>query len=156
MEEVDRAGIDAMISRCSAETLYRRFFTPIPQPAEDETMLERLPRVGPGDAVDVVEVDGRIVGIGSFHRVDDSDEAELALLVEDAFQGRGLGTELVRHLAARAVTAGVTRFIADILVENRGTLGAIRSAGYDPELGASVGGVTKVIVPLIPVEQTTD
>jgi hypothetical protein len=65
MEAVDRAGIEAMISRCSAETLYRRFFTPIPQPAEDETMLDRLPRVGPGDAVDVVEVAGRIVGLGS-------------------------------------------------------------------------------------------
>jgi RimJ/RimL family protein N-acetyltransferase len=156
MEAVDRAGIEAMISRCSAETLYRRFFTPIPQPAEDETMLDRLPRVGPGDAVDVVEVAGRIVGMGSFHRQDGEDEAEVALLVEDAFQGRGLGTELVGHLAGRAVAAGVTRFVADTLVDNHGPLGAIRNAGYDPQRVASVGGVTRVIIPLIPAEQTTD
>jgi predicted dehydrogenase len=104
----------------------------------------------------LLSVDGRIVGIGSFHRADYSDEAELALLVEDAFQRCGLGTELVWHHATRAVAAGVTRFMADILVENLGAIGAIRRAGYGPQPVASIGGVTRVIGPLIPVGQTTD
>jgi hypothetical protein len=54
------------------------------------------------------------------------------------------------------VAAGVTRFIADNLVDNQVTLRAIRNAGYKPRPVCLGWGVTRVIVPLIPAEQTTD
>lgn len=46
------------------------------------------------------------------------EEAEVAVVVEDAWQGRGLGRILVRNLARRARTVGVERFVASMLPEN--------------------------------------
>ena len=44
--------------------------------------------------------DNEILAVGRLSRVHDKDEAEFALLVRDAFQRRGLGTELLRRLIA--------------------------------------------------------
>ncbi|WP_250279521.1 bifunctional GNAT family N-acetyltransferase/acetate--CoA ligase family protein [Frankia sp. Cppng1_Ct_nod] len=56
--------------------------------------------------------------------------AEVAFLVEDAHQGRGLGSVLLEHLAAAAAERGIRRFDADVLGENRQMIGVFLDAGY--------------------------
>jgi GNAT superfamily N-acetyltransferase len=53
----------------------------------------------------VVDEGGAVRGLGNVAELS-GDEAELALVVEDAYQGRGLGTTMARHLAAAARLAG--------------------------------------------------
>lgn len=60
----------------------------------------------------------RPVGIGRLVRTD-GDEAELAIEVTDAWQGRGVGGALLRALRERAPAAGMTQVIASILVGNQ-------------------------------------
>lgn len=148
----DDAAVAAMISRCSADTLYRRFFTPLPTSGQDESMLDRLTRASPDDAAILVEIGVRAVAVGSYHRHPaEPDTAELAFLVEDAYQRHGLGTLLVQHLARRALRAGITAFTADVLSENRGPQAALRKAGYKPKVETSTHGVSQIRVSLAQV-----
>jgi acyl-CoA synthetase (NDP forming)/GNAT superfamily N-acetyltransferase len=57
-------------------------------------------------------------------------DAEVAFLVEDAQQGRGLGSVLLEHLAAAASERGIRRFHADVLADNRQMTGVFLDAGY--------------------------
>jgi acetyltransferase len=60
-----------------------------------------------------------LLGIGRLTRVHGTNEAEMAVLVSDDFQGRGLGTELLRRLLEVGRQEKVERITADILAENR-------------------------------------
>jgi len=61
-----------------------------------------------------------ILGVGRLSRLRaDSAEAEFAVLINDQYQGRGLGTELVRRLQEVARAEGLRRIHADILPDNR-------------------------------------
>jgi acetyltransferase len=60
-----------------------------------------------------------IVGIGRLVRTPDTDEAEFAILISDAVQGQGLGTELLRQLVEVGRAEGMRRITADILPDNR-------------------------------------
>lgn len=60
----------------------------------------------------------RIVGVGRLSKVDDASEGEIALLVCDSCQHRGLGTELLRRLIRLATDAHLTRIFANMLSGN--------------------------------------
>lgn len=74
---------------------------------------------------------GQIVGIGNYDRLDHA-EAEIAFAVRDSYQGVGLGSLLLEHLAAVARENGVRRFRAEVLAANRKMLGTFESSGYKP------------------------
>lgn len=74
-----------------------------------------------GDAAD---------GTGEGGRVRPAPSAEVAFLVEDAHQGRGLGSVLLEHLAAAAWEVGIRRFEAEVLGENQQMLRVFLDAGY--------------------------
>lgn len=77
------------------------------------------------------EEDGtRILGIGRLTRAGRSDTAEFALLISDAYQGHGLGTELLKRLLAYGRQEGITRVEAYILAENRGMLHVCGKLGF--------------------------
>ncbi|HUH07681.1 MAG TPA: GNAT family N-acetyltransferase [Egibacteraceae bacterium] len=81
----------------------------------------------------VAEIAGRIVGVSRFDRLpEDPSTAEFAVLVEDAQQGRGIGTALLRALIPPAEDLGVTSFVGDILRENATMLRVVRDAGLEP------------------------
>ena len=94
-------------------------------------------------------LDGRIVAIASFARLRDRRAAEVAFTVDDALQGRGIGTRLLERLAGAAAAAGIEEFVAEVLPENRSMLGVFQDAGFDVvrELG---GGEVEVRFPIAP------
>ena len=56
-----------------------------------------------------------VIGIGRYDRLQDGRTAEVAFNISDAYQGKGVGSVLLEHLAAVAQEHGVTKFVADVL-----------------------------------------
>jgi RimJ/RimL family protein N-acetyltransferase len=72
--------------------------------------------------------DGRGIGIARYIRdADDPRSAEIAVTVVDAWQGRGLGTELLARLAGRARSEGIHRFTALVAADNAAIAGLARN-----------------------------
>ena len=76
-----------------------------------------------------------------------TDDAEVAFVVEDAHQGRGIGSVLLEHLAAAARERGIKRFVAEVLAENSRMVRVFRDAGYEAER-AYEDGVVHLTFPI--------
>jgi GNAT superfamily N-acetyltransferase len=133
----DLAAARAMHERCSPRTLGMRYHGPVD---DADRYLNHLlsPRFGRTLAVQTAS--GRIVGLG--HLLWDGDETEVALLVEDAWQRRGIGAELLRRLVAMAVEAGCESVYAVTRSSNTGMVAAMHGLGlpldYQVEEGTLV------------------
>jgi acetyltransferase len=81
----------------------------------------------------------QILGVGRLTRAHGANEAEMAVLVSDDFQGQGLGTELLRRLIEIGRQEKIERITADILAENRTMQRICERLGfklqYDPDDG---------------------
>ncbi len=62
--------------------------------------------------------EGKVVGVARLRKVHGTKDAEFALIVSDEYQGRGVGTELLRRLLEVAKNEGVGRVVADVLPDN--------------------------------------
>jgi RimJ/RimL family protein N-acetyltransferase len=148
MSAADEGRLERFHGTLSAGTTYLRYFSPHPQLSASE-----LHRFTHGDHRDreavVALVDDEIVGVARFDRPPEGPEAEVAFVVSDAWQGRGLGTALFRHLADRAVAAGVQRFAAETLPHNRPMLAVFTHAGL-PHRTRFANGVVEIVIDLVP------
>jgi acetyl coenzyme A synthetase (ADP forming)-like protein len=96
-------------------------------------------------------LDDRIVALASYARLRDPEAAEIGFAVADEEQGRGIGTRLVEQLAARASAAGIVRFVAEVMAENRAALGVFADAGF--ELARELdGGCVELVFPIAETE----
>jgi RimJ/RimL family protein N-acetyltransferase len=80
---------------------------------------------------------------------DDHRRAEFAVAVVDTWQGRGVGTVLIDHLARIAAADGVERFEADILATNRKMFDVVRGLGFRAD-GSLRAGVVHTWFPIGP------
>jgi RimJ/RimL family protein N-acetyltransferase len=113
----------------SARSVQQRYFYPHADLRPDE--LEHLTRVNGVDRVAlVVERAGELIAVGRYERLDDPDVAEVAFVVADDFQHHGIATMLLHHLVVAARSAGITRFIAEVLAENKAMLSVFQDAGF--------------------------
>ncbi|MEV7186981.1 GNAT family N-acetyltransferase [Kitasatospora sp. NPDC093102] len=117
----DRAAALAMHGRCSPAALRLRYHGPV---RDAGRYLDHLLDPRHGRSLAVTAPDGRIVALG--HLMWDDGEAELAVLVEDAWQRRGLGLALLRRLSATARAAGVRTVYAVTHGTNTGLIAAMR------------------------------
>ena len=114
----DAERLRAMFSRVSPETLYRRFH--IPYPDVPERTLALMLGVDHHDKESLVAVaEGEIVGHAMYVRLGDGREAEMAIIVEDGWQSKGVGKLLLSELAERARLRGIEIFTGEVLGENR-------------------------------------
>lgn len=115
-------------SGLSPQTVYRRFFSFHPELSPDE--LYRFTHVDHRDREAIVACAGpEIVAVARFDRTPDPAVAEVAFVVADSWQGRGLGSLLFQRLADRARALGVRRLAADTLPENARMLAVFHHAG---------------------------
>ncbi len=127
----DAEAVVAMHSRFSERTRYLRYFSPYPRiPARD---LRRFVNVDHRDREALVVAAGDdLIAVGRYERLGEAAaDAEVAFVVEDAYQGRGVGSVLLEHLAAAARDAGVERFVAEVLPQNSAMLNVFADAGYE-------------------------
>ncbi|MET7701226.1 GNAT family N-acetyltransferase [Streptomyces sp. NPDC005485] len=134
----DVEAAKAMHERCSPRTLSMRYHGPVGDAAR---YLNHLlsPRFGRTLAVQTAS--GRIVGLG--HLLWDGDETEIALLVEDDWQRRGIGGELLGRLVEMAVEAHCENVYAVTQASNTGMVAAMR--GLDLPLDYQIEEGTLVI-----------
>ena len=135
IEASDTEALRRLFHRLSAETVYRRFFRPVVAPSD--SVLRYLCAVDHGDRdalVAVCEATGEIVAVARYDRLGASDEAEVAVVVEDAWQGHGIGTRLVRKLAALASSRGLHVFTATMLGENRAAAALLHAVDDHPSV----------------------
>src|SRR6266568_9064766 len=125
----DAQRLVALHSRLSDRTRYLRYFGAYPKiPPRD---LDRFVHVDHSDRVALAaELGGEFIAIGRYERIDTGADAEVAFVVEDAHQGRGVGSVLLEHLAAAARERGIRRFVAEVLAENSRMVRVFLDAGY--------------------------
>ncbi|MBL7253699.1 bifunctional acetate--CoA ligase family protein/GNAT family N-acetyltransferase [Paractinoplanes lichenicola] len=151
----DAPAIVEFHSRMSDRTRYLRYFSPYPRIPERD--LERFVNVDHHDREAFVIVAGpRIMAVGRYERLGpDSPEAEVAFVVEDAHQGRGIGSVLLEHLAEAARANGLTRFVAEVLPENAGMLRVFSDFGYQVQRKYA-DGVVHLSFPIAPTEKSRE
>jgi len=120
------------ISRLSQRAKYLRFHS--------------VPKLGREDAIRYCTVDydnafafvaevlrnqrREIIAIGRYSRLPNKPTAEVAFVIEDAFQGKGIGTKLVECLANVARENGITTFEAYVLAQNKDMMNVFRGYGF--------------------------
>ncbi|SHK27838.1 Acyl-CoA synthetase (NDP forming) [Pseudonocardia thermophila] len=143
----------------SEHTRYLRYFGPYPRiPPRD---LERFTHVDHRTRVGLICLLGdEIIAVGRYEGLPRPDgaegppvSAEVAFVVTDAHQNRGLGSILLEHLAAAARENGLRRFEAEVLAENRAMVRVFRQAGYQVSRQFE-GGVLHLEFDIDPTERS--
>ncbi|KOY54399.1 GNAT family N-acetyltransferase [Streptomyces sp. XY332] len=120
----DLADARAMHDRCSERTLGLRYHGPV---ADADRYLGHLLSPRFGRTLAATTASGKLVALG--HLLWDGDETEVALLIEDDWQRRGIGSELLRRLIAMAVETGCDSVYAVTQAANTGMVAAMRGLG---------------------------
>ncbi len=145
----DRPALERMLARCTGQTRYRRFHGPVTVFPE-RYLTEALSgsplhfalvacldedAEGDGPVVDGAVVDGTVVALASCRAVDEG-VAELGILVEDDWQRRGLGGDLLGEIVAYAARTGLRALQAQVLAEQPWIVGLLRRHGTCTTAGA--------------------
>ena len=139
--------------RLSPEAVYYRFFTPMPRLSD--TMVERLVNVDYRERMAIVAILGdKFIAVARYDHID-TDRAEVAFVVDDTHQGRGLGTLMLEHLAVIARANGIGRFEAQTLSDNQAMLRVFRGAGFEVKRRFD-GGVVEVEFSIAPTERSLE
>ncbi len=151
----DADAVAEMHDRCSELSRYQRYFTSVNE--WRGVQLRWLSGGHRGATLVVMNEEGAIIGLGNVFP-DTSDEgdtddqaAEVALIVEDAFHGRGVGSRLLRHLIELAERLGFSEVVASVLTDNPAILRLLVATGLDWHKSFHQG-VVSMRAPL-PVEQ---
>jgi len=133
----DREDMLGAIERTSMQSLQRRFF--VPKRGFSENEVSFFMNIDFTNHVALVAqidegAESKIVGGGRYIVVRPG-QAELAFVVVDAFQGKGIGTMLMRHLLAIARDAGLKELTAEVLPENSAMLKVFSGFGFRARSG---------------------
>lgn len=150
-DDADR--LVAFYARVSPESKYLRFFAPYPNLSDAD--VKRFTQVDYDNRVALILTVGEdMVAVGRYDRLDDSD-AEVAFLVQDDQQGRGVGQLLLEHLAEAARERQVKRFVAEILPQNRRMVSVFSEAGYTVSREYE-DGMIMCEFPILPTESSVE
>ncbi|MEU0629932.1 GNAT family N-acetyltransferase [Streptomyces sp. NPDC005989] len=144
----DAERLVSFYEQVSDESKYYRFFAPYPRLSDRDvhrfTHHDYVDRVGLA-----VTVGGEFIATVRYDRIDErgrpasapADQAEVAFLVQDAHQGRGVASALLEHIAAVARERGIRRFAAEVLPANNKMIKVFRDAGYTQRRSFEDGSV---------------
>ena len=125
----DAPALQRLVGRSSEHSIELRFFGPMKELSEEKA--RHFAEVDGKNRFALVALDpedeGEIVAVVRYEREGSTDRAEYAALVEDRFQGRGLGIGLTRCLIEAAQERGIKRLHALVLRENGRMLRLLRS-----------------------------
>ncbi len=130
----DIPKVESFMTRVSRESLRMRFMASISQVSADViTQLCSgnfkmsgclLALTGEGD-------ESKVVGLGNYIAGGNSTSAEVAFLIEDGYQGKGIGTLLLERLAGLAAANGFVEFEAEVLPDNQPMINVFKSSGFE-------------------------
>ena len=118
----DAEKLRAMFARSSNETLYHRFHTPFPE--VPGWMVSLMLDADHHDKEALVAVaEEKVIGHAMYVRLAEDGEAEMAIIVEDFWQSKGIGKSLLLELEERAGLRGIETFTGEVLGHNRPMFG---------------------------------
>ncbi|MFD3544627.1 GNAT family N-acetyltransferase [Streptomyces sp. NPDC058655] len=144
----DAGRLVSFYEQVSDESKYYRFFAPYPRLSDRDvhrfTHHDYVDRVGlaattGGEFIATVRYDR--IGSDGRSATGPSDEAEVAFLVQDAHQGRGIASALLEHIGAVARERGIRRFAAEVLPANNKMIKVFTDAGYTQRRSFEDGSV---------------
>ncbi|MGZ3118186.1 bifunctional acetate--CoA ligase family protein/GNAT family N-acetyltransferase [Streptomyces sp. H62] len=156
----DAERLVSFYEQVSDESKYYRFFAPYPRLSAKDvhrfTHHDFVDRVGlaatiGGEFIATVRYDR--IGVGGTPASAPADEAEVAFLVQDAHQGRGVASALLEHIAAVARERGIRRFAAEVLPANTKMIKVFRDAGYTQQRSFE-DGVVRLEFDLEPTDRS--
>uniref|UniRef100_A0AAU2JUN4 GNAT family N-acetyltransferase n=1 Tax=Streptomyces sp. NBC_00049 TaxID=2903617 RepID=A0AAU2JUN4_9ACTN len=156
----DAGRLVSFYEQVSDESKYYRFFAPYPRLSDRDvhrfTHHDYVDRVGLA-----ATIGGEFIGTVRYDRIDadgrpasgPSDEAEVAFLVQDAHQGRGVASALLEHIGAVARERDIRRFAAEVLPANSKMIKVFTDAGYEQKRSFEDGAV-RLTLDLEPTAQS--
>ncbi len=149
----DTSKVEDYFIGLSDDSRHLRFWSP------SVNITEQARRTVEADHVDhltlLAFLGDEMVGGAQCFREPRSARAEVAMSVSDDFQGHGLGSILIGHLAQAAREVGITTFAADVLPENHRMIGVFRDSGFSPTI-RSKPGVVEVTFPTAITAETME
>ena len=131
----------------SQQSVYYRFFGF--KRSLNDSDLSRLTEIDFVNHVGLVASDSghpeRFLGVGRFIRTEVRSPAEVAFAVLDEYQGHGIGTLLLRHLARIAQRSGIRQFVANVLGSNHQMLEVFTNSGFSIH-NSHEGGVVHIVL----------
>ena len=140
----DGPALRALHRGASGQSIQQRFFNRS-RAAADRYVDRVCAGAGDGHRVLVAELAGKPVGVADCYQPPGSAEAEIAVLVTDAYQHAGIGTLLLAHLVAGARRAGIRRLAAEILASNADAQDMLSRSGFRVELRPPGDVITMVL-----------
>ncbi|MFD7259010.1 GNAT family N-acetyltransferase [Streptomyces sp. NPDC059874] len=144
----DAGRLVSFYEQVSDESKYYRFFAPYPRLSDRDvhrfTHHDYVDRVGLA-----ATIGGEFIGTVRYDRIgadgrpasEPADEAEVAFLVQDAHQGRGVASALLEHIGAVARERGIRRFAAEVLPANTKMIKVFTDVGYEQKRSFEDGSV---------------
>jgi GNAT superfamily N-acetyltransferase len=151
IEPDDKELLADGLRRLSDETIRKRFLAAKPRFSSRE--LRYLTEVDGTNHIALVAVNAdrpdELVAVARCVRLPERpDTAEMAIVVGDPFQGRGLGRELVTRLADAAIAVGIRNFAATMLADNEAAEALMRTFARRLYEGAPASGVREIVAEL--------
>lgn len=148
----------ALFYRFSPRTVYLRFHQVLKEMSRED--VRRFCTVDYDGSFALVATIGsggqeKIIAVGRYARFPGQDAAEIAFVVEDPYQGKGLGTHLLHQLALIASERGISVFEAEVLAQNQDMLRVLKDSGYHmvQELDS---GVCRAVLDIAPAAGTEE
>ncbi len=140
----DVPAIEELMRSVSRESLAMRFMGAVAQVSR--SVIEIMCSGEPRDRLSLLaivgqEPDSRVVGIGNYISLGVRGKAEVAFLVLDEFQGRGISTLLLERLAGIAAGNGFVGFEAEVLYENQPMINVFRDSGFEVHQAMNGGSI---------------
>ena len=141
-----------LFNSLSRDTVYLKFFSSLKSLSREQ--LEKITHIDYKKEMAIVALvkeDGRerSVAVGRYTRIDEEPgAAEFAIVVQDARQGGGIGTEVLWHLAHVAKLEGVDVIVGYIMSENSRMFSVLKRSGLKVKRKHWDRGVTRVDIPI--------
>lgn len=129
IREDDAPRLIAMHEGFSARTVHLRFLGSVPHLRPD--MAIRFATVDGQDRAALVAQNAHqeLVAVARYDRVPGTNQAEVAVVVDDHYQRQGLGTAMLKLLISLAEAQGIEEFVAEVLANNHLIMATFRDAG---------------------------
>lgn len=143
----DEPELAALYSRLGPETMYQRFFAVMARPPPSWAHILTKVDYDRRMAIVAIGPDSELIAVARYDYDEAAKEAEIAIVVQDQWQGKGLGTVMMTELLTYATTKGIHRFRAHVLSENRRMLDMLARLGVILERRTERGVTSLLLEP---------
>lgn len=143
----DESALSALYERLSPQTAYQRFFTVMRRLPPNWAHILANVDYDRQMAIVATDPEGALIGVARYAYDARTDEAEIAIVVEDGWQGRGLGKRLLGELIGYAASRGIRRLRAYVLADNGRMLKLIRRVSTILDRKLESGVISLLLAP---------